>query len=58
MSVGIYTKLYGYGLSIIFSFLIEVLKVFVGWVSADGVQGCVLGIDLFEIGLFGCSGNL
>ena len=47
-----------YGLIICSSLLIEVLEVFVGWVSADGGQSWVLEIDLFEVYFFGCFEHL
>ena len=42
VAVGTSTKMSVYGLSIFFSLLLEVLKFFVSWVSADGGQGWIL----------------
>ena len=55
MAVGTSTKLDGYGLSICFILSMEVLKDFVDWVSADGGQGWLLEIYIFDIDWFGCS---
>ena len=44
--IGTSAKLTGYGLIFLFSLLVYVLEVFVGWVSADGSQGWALEIYL------------
>ena len=58
MVVGTSAKLAGYGLVICFSLPIEVLKVFVGCISADGGQVWVIETDIFDIYWFGCTEHL
>ena len=58
VEVGTYTKLGMYRFSISFILSIEVLKVFICWISAYGGQNWVIEIYIFEIHWFGCGGHL